>query len=310
MSRVAIIILNYNSWDYTNKCLESLFNQDYNDYTVFVVDNASTNDSIERICGYLDSSKKVYITIDEDEDYISGVNLIFIKSKENNGYAAGNNIALRKAIDSRKFDFYWVINNDTVVEKNTLSMMIECITKDKYRRPVGNYVYYYDNMEKMQMAGGLEISKKNFKPFFSHNKHSIDYLGGVSYLVDNKFISKYGLMYEGYFLNSEDLEYFYRYKNDFIKEYVGEDAVNVVGKIYHKESATQGKVSPMSNYYYSRNLLYSCKKFRPSIMINLYIFFIIRIVKWFIIDKSMAKSIVIAIKDYKNSVKGKVEYFN
>ncbi|MDV4150393.1 glycosyltransferase family 2 protein [Clostridium sp. AL.422] len=310
MSRVAIIILNYNTWEYTNNCIDSIIKQDYKNYDMFLVDNESRNDSLEKICAHLKEICKEHTIIEENQEVDLESRIIVIKAKENNGYAAGNNIAIMKAIDTKKYDLYWVINNDTVVEKDTLNLMVECIENDKYRRPVGNFVFYYDQKDIMQMAGGLEISKFNFKPYFSNKKERIDYLGGVSYLIDNKFISKYGLMEEEYFLNSEDLEYFYKYKLDFIKSNKNELPFNVIGKIYHKESATQGKISPMSNYYYSRNLLYSCKKLNPKIMINLYIFFIIRIIKWSILNKEMAKSIILAIRDYKRCIKGKVGYFN
>lgn len=309
MNRVAIVLLNYNTYKFTIECLKSIFVQDYKCYSIFIVDNASTNDSILHLCKFLDDEKRKYSIIDSKDQLYSDSQIILINSRENNGYAAGNNIALRKAIKSNKYDYYWVINNDTVVEKDTLSLMVKCLEKDSLKRPVGNYVYYYDNKDVMQMAGGLEISRKNFKPFFSYDENKIDYLGGVSYLIDNNFISKYGLMYEGYFLNSEDLEYFYQYKLKFLNINKEKLPFNVVGKLYHKESATQGKVSPMSNYYYSRNLLYSCKKLQPKRMTGLYAFFIARIIKWSFIEIKMSKSIIKAILDYKKGIIGKVNYF-
>lgn len=310
MKRVAIILLNYNTYEYTIECLKSLFNQEYINYSIFIVDNNSTNNSIKYIYEFLDREGKDYILIDDKDEMIGDNKIFLIKSYENNGYAAGNNIALKKAIASSKFDYYWIMNNDTVVKKDTLSLMVNCLNNDKLKRPVGNYVYYYDNNDIMQMAGGLKINKFNFKPSFSNDESEIDYLGGVSYLIDNTFISEYGLMYENYFLNSEDLEYFYKYKIDFLNKNESINAFNVIGDIYHKESATQGKVSPMSNYYYSRNLLYSCRKLAPRRMIGLYCFFVIRIIKWIFKDKKMAKSILIAIRDYKKGILGKVKYFD
>lgn len=312
MDNVAIVLLNYNTYEYSIECLKSLFRQKYKNYTILLVDNNSTNNSMKFICDFLDNSKVDYVCIDEREEIkVNDYNkTILIQANENNGYAAGNNIALKKAIKSNIFKYYWVINNDTIIKEDTLDKMVNCIKNDKLSRPVGNYVYYYDDKNKLQMAGGLKINRLNFKPKFSNDENNIDYLGGVSYLIDNDFIYKYGLMYEDYFLNSEDLEYFYKYKIEFKKKYLKENAFNVIGEIYHKESATQGKVSPMSNYYYSRNLLYSCKKLNPMRIIGLYIFFIFRIFKWGLKDRDMMKSILIAIKDYKSGVIGKVDYFN
>lgn len=314
MGKVAISILNYNTYDYTIECIKSILVQKYENFTIFIVDNNSTNKSVKFIEGYLSSENVEYVSLSENEineiEDLNKYKIIFIKSNKNDGYAAGNNKALNIAIESKLYDYYWIINNDTIVEQDTLCLMVDTLKKDTLKRPVGNYVYYYDDKEKLQMSGGLEIDKKTFKPFFSDREEKIDYLGGVSYLVDNTFIDKYGVMYEGYFLNSEDLEYFYKYKLDFINKHENINAFNIVGKIYHKESATQGKVSPMSNYYYSRNLLYSCKKLQPELMLGLLLFFTLRIIKWTFINIAMAKSIVWAIRDYTRGVIGKVKYFD
>ena len=57
--KVAIIILNWNGWEDTAECLESLFRIDYVDYDVIVVDNASEDDSIQKIRDYCDDNLRV-----------------------------------------------------------------------------------------------------------------------------------------------------------------------------------------------------------------------------------------------------------
>lgn len=97
MERVAVIILNYKTWEQTieeiqlMKLQPSIKNCDY-----IVVDNCSPNDSINR----LDAKK--------DE-----VGFYLIKNENNDGYAKGNNIGLRYALE-KGYKYAWIINNDIV----------------------------------------------------------------------------------------------------------------------------------------------------------------------------------------------------
>ncbi|MEN4006462.1 MAG: glycosyltransferase [Methanobacterium sp.] len=126
---VSIIILNWNGWKDTIECLESLYQIDYPNYEVIVVDNASSDNSIEKIRDYCKGKIKVkseffeYNSINKpieifelnkdetrkiEEMYYnlpSNRKLILIKNDQNYGYAEGNNIGIRYALNTLE-NFY------------------------------------------------------------------------------------------------------------------------------------------------------------------------------------------------------------
>ena len=100
MESIAIIIVNYNNYEDTIKCVNSIReNEKKIKYEIILVDNASTNNSIEEL------SK------------IEGI--VLINNKRNGGFAFGNNIGIKYAID-KNFEYIMLLNNDTEIEKNSI----------------------------------------------------------------------------------------------------------------------------------------------------------------------------------------------
>lgn len=107
---VAIIIVNYNGAEDTIECVKSLNKINYDNYKIFVIENGS--------------SKK---PTKEQIDYLKG-QTVYIESAENLGFSGGNNIGIRKAIEN-EFDYVLLLNNDTTVEPDFLSILIDAATK-------------------------------------------------------------------------------------------------------------------------------------------------------------------------------------
>src|SRR4030042_2545873 len=98
--KVFIIVLNYNGKDTIKTCLDSVYKSDYPDFEIVVVDNASGDGSFEMAKNYFSRAH-------------------FILNEKNIGFAAGNNIAIRFALE--KFaDYIFFLNNDAAIEKFTL----------------------------------------------------------------------------------------------------------------------------------------------------------------------------------------------
>ena len=108
LPKVSIIIVNYNGKLLLEKCLESLFKINYNNFEVVIVDNNSTDNTIE------------FIT----KNYPS---IIIIKLDSNKGFAEPNNIAAKIT----KGDYLLFLNNDTIVTPNFISEMIKTMENDK-----------------------------------------------------------------------------------------------------------------------------------------------------------------------------------
>ena len=104
---VSVIIVNYNGKNHLEKCLESLMKVDYEKYEVILIDNNSTDDSIEFV-------KNVYPSV------------IIIKLEKNYGFAEPNNIGAKNA----KGELLLFLNNDTVVNPNFIQELIKVINLD------------------------------------------------------------------------------------------------------------------------------------------------------------------------------------
>ncbi len=171
--RVSIIILNWNGWRDTIECLESLYQIDYPNYDVIVVDNGSKDESVEKIKEYCKGNIKVSskffrynpknkpievleYTKKEAEaggnpskerqfsKLSSNKKLRLILNDENYGFAEGNNIGIRYVLKALKPQYILLLNNDTVVDKNFLIELIKVSEKNKRIGILCPKIYYYD----------------------------------------------------------------------------------------------------------------------------------------------------------------------
>ena len=109
--KVSIIILNWNQPEFTVNCVKSVLEQTYKDFEILIVDNDSTDDSVE-----------IFRKEFEDTE-----NIRIIKNPENVGYAGGNNEGVKKA----KGDYIVILNNDTLVEKDWLEHLVIPLESDE-----------------------------------------------------------------------------------------------------------------------------------------------------------------------------------
>lgn len=283
---ILIVILNYNNHKDTLECLESVFGGSYKDFTVVVVDNASSDgsaDIIERAVkekqiGFValsepaDGNKKLIIPTD------TAARLILLRNRENKGFAGGNNSGINIALASERYKYVWLLNNDAVADKDALCHLVGRAEKEPRAGAVGSKWLYYDRPETVQLAGGgrfipyLGVIKQigRGEPAAAGRSDGAvpDYIGGASFLVSTDTIRKVGLMDEDYFLYWEDTEWSERIKRNGWKL-----AYEPRSVIRHKGSATVGESSPATDYYYTRNsVLFIYKYYKvfllPSLIVN------------------------------------------
>ncbi|PQJ21874.1 glycosyltransferase family 2 protein [Tenacibaculum sp. SG-28] len=265
-SKVYIIILNYNSYEDTIECLESVMKLKYSSYEIILVDNASTNNALHYIrewaagtSGNTISSKHQelvyplvakpipYNLLEEKEIEPSEHPFTIIKAAKNRGFAAGNNIGIRYAISKKDSRYFWLLNNDTVVDKDSLFYMVKYHESKNIIGILGCKLLYYDYPNTLQAVGGI------FNPLLYTSKHlgegmganitksdfrKIDYVIGASMFVPLGFIKEVGLLNEDYFLYYEELDWVFRAKNTKWEIDWCADAV-----VYHKEGKTIGSSS-------------------------------------------------------------------
>ncbi|MGI6483970.1 MAG: glycosyltransferase family 2 protein [Methanobacterium sp.] len=181
---ISIIILNWNNWNDTLQCLESVYQIDYSNYSVILVDNGSTNDSVRRIKDYCNGILK---TKSKFFDYYQGnkpisfleikneskkhknilnhefiplndeltlnKDLFIIKNSENYGYTEGNNVGIKFAFESLKPDHILVLNNDVVVTPNLLGNMVQMLEKYDRIALIQPKSLYYDEPTRINSTG-------------------------------------------------------------------------------------------------------------------------------------------------------------
>lgn len=246
---IYIIILNWNGWQDTVECVESCRKLNYPNFRILIVDNGST-----------DCSEAILRERFPDIEIIS--------TGENLGFAGGNNFGIKYVI-KKGADYIWLLNNDTIVNAETLSALVEIANLDRKIGIVGSKIYYFDNPTKIWFAGGyinwdLGITEHFGIKEFDRGQYEVikevDFITGCSLLIKKEVIEKIGLMEEDYFLYYEDVEWCIRaqragYKTVYVPK----------SMLWHKVSASGGGTeSPLVLYYNCRNSMFFYKRYLPT----------------------------------------------
>ncbi|MHA1536707.1 MAG: glycosyltransferase family 2 protein [Alphaproteobacteria bacterium] len=300
--RVYVALLNWRSWGDTIECLESIFRNDYPDYRVIVCDNNSGDRSIEHMAawaeGKLDALPPAanalralthpplpkpipYVRYERAEAEAGGRSgsseppLIFIQTGANLGFSAGMNVALRYAMARGDFEYFWLLNMDTVVAKDALSAMVRRLHDYPEAGQCGSTLLDYKPPHEVQCLGGGTFNKWLIRTRLLLRapgdgeadprpaiEASLDFIFGASLLARKSFIEETGLLSEDYFLWNEEIDWSLRgaakYKLAFAPGSV----------VYHKSGAStdpdeQKYRSHISDLCYQENKLTLAAKFFP-----------------------------------------------
>ena len=153
--KVAIIILNWNRKDDTLACLRSLDRVAYEEREILVVDNHSTDGSV-------DAFRENYPGIE------------IIENDKNLGYAAGNNVGIRRAMENAA-DVILLLNNDTEVEPGFLGAMVDVLESDAHIGAVGPKIYYFSEPGVLWATGDMEgLGQRDVGQFNSVSRGQVD----------------------------------------------------------------------------------------------------------------------------------------
>lgn len=266
---VYILILNYNSSAETIDCVNSILNNvKYNNYKIIILDNNSSDNSCKILTQYC-----AVIFNDKHKE------IRFIPNETNYGYAHGNNIGIKIAMEENA-DYVCLMNPDVLVTTDFLSELVYVANEDSgigmlcpAGTNYGNEEYCIGAGSKIgKLTGYTKIinSGKKISNIFPKVYHC-DYLGGMCILVKTEVINKIGLIPENYFLFYEETEWCIKCNNSGYK-CVADTNVSVI----HKGSVTidrasKGKIN-LHNYYMYRNRILFQKRNRNKII---YIIFLI-----------------------------------
>ena len=210
---IYIIIVNYNSFPFTKKCIDSIYKSNFKKYKIILIDNNSTDNSVIKINEYIKSSNK---------------DLKFISNDFNSGYAAGINIGIKYSIDKKDCKYLFVLNNDTLITANCLNDLVDNYKKNTIVAPS---IFDYDDHSKIQSLGGIVnkyiLTTKHLKTI---NINKIDYIPGTAMFFHKNIINTVGLLPEEYFMYYEDVDWSTYAKINKILLTVNDKAI-----IYHKQ---------------------------------------------------------------------------
>ncbi|GAB4315513.1 MAG: glycosyltransferase family 2 protein [Methanobacteriaceae archaeon] len=333
MPNVAIIILNWNGWKDTIECLESLYQIDYPNYNVIVVDNASEDDSITKIKKYCEGeievksdffeynknnkpinifkftneeSEKVKIIDKKYGNLNSCEKLILIKNDKNYGFAEGNNIGIRFSLKNLKPDYILLLNNDTVVDASFLLELVKVGEQNERNGILGPKVYNYYHKDTFQVTkiklnfntGKSKLIGLNEKDYGQYNKIlNTDYVPGSCFLIKSSLLEKVPQLNADYFCYWEEVDFCIRTRK------AGYNCLYVPNaKIWHKISQTSNQYTGFLNYYLTRNMFWFMKKYSNNYNYFIIYFFICRFLLQ-LISFSIHKNNFKLIKCYLKGVK-------
>lgn len=244
---VSIITVNYDQPQFTVDMIHSLKKCTYKNIEIIVIDNASpkTNPSIIK-------------------DTFPDIQLI--KLPQNLGFAGGNNEGFRYA----KGEFILLLNNDTEVEPGFLEPLVETLLNNKDAGMASPRLHFYHspNMKTIQFAGAKKVNLltgrgKNLGWGEMDNGQfnfveKTDYAHGAALLLNRKVLDIVGCMPDIFFLYYEEHDWCTAMKKKGLYPYYVGTSV-----VYHKESATIGKNSPIKVFYMTRNRLIYLRRNAP-----------------------------------------------
>ena len=290
-----IVIVNWNGWKDTIECLESVLRLRDTEFRIVLCDNGSEDGSLDRIREWAAGSLAAepanptlssltfppfpkpipYREISRQEAELDAPmgdeKLILIRVGADLMYAGGNNVGLCYALRDPAARYFWILNNDTVVEPTALAAIVDFMKVSPDVGMCGCLNLSYYNPNEVQAQGGRRYNRWMGRPILQSCSRSelngrtetLDYVLGCSMLVTREFVEQIGLIDESYFIYFEELDWAERARGKFTLGY----APNSV--IYHKEGASIGtnasreKRSLTSEKYQSRNRVVFAKRYCP-----------------------------------------------
>lgn len=240
---VAFIILNYNTWEMTIQCVDSIFKTCKLNYTIYIVDNGSKNNSYQHLKEHYQNNQNVKVI-----------------SSENYGYAIGNNIGIRSAIND-SHEIITITNNDVIFLENSITEMYTFLQNNQDVAVAAPYILSPEGQ--LQNLPSLKpLSKKDYlfhntklNKFTSTNSkmrfdqeyyllsHSIKNepisiykFSGCCFMARSELLNKVGLFDENTFLYYEEDILSHKMYKEGLKSYFLPNA-----KIVHHHGLTTGK---------------------------------------------------------------------
>jgi len=247
--RVYTIVLNWNNYKDTKKCLESLQQATYSNLKIIVVDNGSADGSGKRLL----------------QDFAQHS---FVFNERNLGFSRGCNRGIRAALEDKDCAYALLLNNDAVVPSNFLEKAIDRAEADTSIGLVGGKVVHSPESNVISYAGGridrlrgtVVIRGFNEKDRGQYNEAGeVGFVTCAFMLIKREVLERVGLLPEEYFFGIEEWDYsLHVQKAGYKLYYVPEFAA------YHKGDGSHWNYDPRFNYISYRSKLIFQEKYLPK----------------------------------------------
>lgn len=234
--KVAIIVLNWNRLQDTLLCLESLRNQSYDNYEIFVIDNAS-------------SEKSTRLTLDA----VRSKTVHILYNSRNLGFAGGVNVGIRRALRN-KFDYVALINNDATAHSDWLAMLVRASIDNESAITTGLVIHSdektIDSTGDWYSIWGMPFPRDRNAPAVKIPRSGTVFGGsGAGTLYTTQLLREVGLFDEDFFMYYEDVDLSFRAQLYGYTAFYTQHAM-----VYHKRGASSITVPGLAIYHTFKNL--------------------------------------------------------
>lgn len=292
---IGIVICNFNKKDYIINCIKSVLDQDFQDFDLYVVDNASTDGSAEAIRKEFPKSR-----------------VRLIENPANLGGSGGFNTGLRECLKG-DYDYLMCVDNDIIMSQDNVGQLFRFMEGHPEIGMAGSKIRLMDFPELLQSFGcTIDFEKFNF---FDHHKRENEDEAGLpefeyctfvpacSLIVRTETVRQIGIMPEDNFIYWDDMEWGYLANKAGWKVAVYRDA-----QIRHKTGGVS--TNTFARYYLWRNRIRFFGKYLPKERYNDFSIAVINELFRMIYasylkgDTNTAQSLMFALSDGMNNISG------
>ena len=240
----AIIVLNWNNASDTIPTVQAIRAWRTLTPVIWIVDNGSQDDSVERIRRECPGAR-------------------LLQADHNLGFAAGNNLALRQALNECQTDYFLLLNNDAIIDEAGMRQLLD--TAERHGASiVGPILRDPPPSEALQSAGGRDAAwhiDTHLHRLPSHlQPYPVEYVPGTAILIHADLFKQIGLLDEAYFFSGEIADFCLRARRHGARPLIDPRVI-----VYHDQGRSSELRVAFHAYYLLRNRFLFVRKFYPHL---------------------------------------------